>query len=142
MAPSTTSAPPVPQPPAPARNRVPRAVHIIRRAYSAADAATDCCAYHGVRLMAKTLWLVRQLPLEKYGQWKRGAGELSFAEKVEGVMFTRLWRFIQLEVDGRIEVEAGPLWRAYEEVLFELDRCAWIYWREGQERKGTEKEEE
>lgn len=90
--------------------------------------------------MAKTLWLVRQLPLEKYGRWKRDARGLSAAEKVESVMFTRLWRFIQLEVDGRIEVEAGPLWKAYEEVLFELDRRAWIFWREGQEREGTDEE--
>lgn len=88
--------------------------------------------------MAKTLWLVRQLPLEKYGRWKQDARGLSAAEKVESVMFTRLWRFILLEMDGRIEAKAGPLWMAYEEVLLELDRCTWIYWPEGQEREGTE----
>lgn len=142
MAPSTSSTPPAPQPPAPARNRVPRAVHLIRRAYTAADAATDCCAYHGVRMMAKTLWLVRQLPLEKYGRWKRDARGLSAAEKVESVMFTRLWRFLQLGIVRSIDADAGPLWEAYEAVLDELDRRGGMLWWEGKEGESAEEEEE
>lgn len=93
-------------------------------------------------MMAKTLWLVRQLPLEKYGRWKRDARGLSAAEKVESVMFTRLWRFLQLGIVRSIDADAGPLWEAYEAVLDELDRRGGMLWWEGKEGESAEEEEE
>lgn len=102
-------------------DRIPRSVHLIPRAYSAAEIATSCCPYHGVRLMTKARWLVRQLPLERYRLWKRCPLGLSTAEKIELVMFARLWAFLLVEVEEAIEDE-GPLREAYKEVMNELDR--------------------
>ena len=118
MAPTTSAA----QHPQPSPNRIPREVYIIHRAYAAADVATSCCSYHSVRLMTKAHWLVRQLPLEKYSRWKKRSRGLSTAEKVEFVLFAKLWTFLLEEVGDFVNGEEGPLKDAYEEVMDELDR--------------------
>lgn len=118
MAPSTPTAQPAPA----TRTRVPRAVFIIHRAYSAAEIATNCCPYHSIRLMTKAHWLVRQLPLEKYRRWKRRPKGLSTPERIEFVLFARLWTYLMVDVGEMVEKEEGPLKEAYEEVMDELDR--------------------
>lgn len=115
MAPST----PAQQPPR--RPRIPRSALLIHRAYAAADVATNCCPFHGVRLMTKAHWLVRQLPLETYRRWKRRPAGLSATERAELVLFARLWTFLQVDVGEAVE-EEGALRDVYEGVMAEMDR--------------------
>ena len=74
--------------------------------------------------MTKARWLVRQLPLEKYRRWKRRPRGLSTAERVEFVLFARLWTFLQIDVGHLIEEEAEDLREVYEKILDELERSS------------------
>ncbi|SPO03066.1 uncharacterized protein DNG_05747 [Cephalotrichum gorgonifer] len=121
-APAAPSQPPPLQASSDSPQRIPRAVILCRRAYSTAERALHSCPYHGIRYMAKVLWTVRQLPLEKYGEWKRERRRLSRVELMEFRFFIKLWNFLY-EMDlNPYEPESDAREVIYWEVLDEFER--------------------